>query len=66
MTAPRFDIDVQLTGTDSNAFAIIGKVRRALREAGASKADINHFTNEASASDYDNVLRTAMEWVNVT
>ena len=53
-------IDVQLTGSDGNAFAIIGKVKRAL------PSDVrDEFMNEAMSGDYNNVLATAMRWVNV-
>lgn len=63
---PLFDTDVQLVGTDGNAFAIIGKVRTALREAGASPDEIDDFTTEATSGDYNHVLQTAMRWVRVS
>ncbi len=56
------EITVKLTGTDGNAFAIIGKVRRALQNAGIEHSG---FVTEAMSSDYDNVLITCMKWVNV-
>lgn len=58
------DVTVQLTGHDGNAFAIIGTVNRALRHAGHGD-ETKAFTEEATSGDYDNVLRTAMRWVNV-
>lgn len=60
------DIEVQLTGQDGNAFGIIGSVSKALRRGGVDKAEIDEFTNQAMSGDYDNVLRTAMEWVTVS
>ena len=60
---PKYDVEVQLVGKDGNAFAILGAVQKALRNAGASKADIDMFYNEATSGDYDHLLRTAMEWV---
>jgi hypothetical protein len=62
----KFDIDVQLTGTDGNAYAIMGTVAAALREAGASKEEIDEYTEQSMSGDYDNLLRTATEWVNVS
>ena len=59
------DITVKLTGTDSNAFSIIGKVKDALLKAKISKAEVDEFMTEATSGDYDNVLRTCMGWVNV-
>ena len=38
--------EVQLTGSDGNAFAIIGTVARALRNVGM-KAEATKFTNKA-------------------
>ncbi len=59
------DVFVQLTGNDDNAFSIIGSVQKALRKAGASKDELNDFMTQAMSGDYDNVLCTAMEWVEV-
>ena len=59
------DIEVQLTGTDGNAMSIIAKVRKALRRGGASEEEAKQFCEEAMSGDYDNVLQTAMKWVNV-
>jgi len=58
------EIEVQLTGEDGNAFAIIGAVTKALRRAGHGD-DVQAFINEAMAGDYDHFLRTAMAWVDV-
>jgi hypothetical protein len=62
---PKYDIQVQLIGKDGNAFAIMGAVQRALRKAGASKEEINQYLKEAMSGDYDNLLRTTMDWVEV-
>jgi len=59
------DIAVQLTGRDGNAFAIIGAVSGALRRAGHGE-EAKEFVTEATSGDYDNVLRTAMNWVEVS
>ena len=65
-TIPKYpDIAVPLTGTDGNAFAVLGKVSRALRQAGVSQAERDAFTQEATASDYDRLLQTVMRWVEV-
>lgn len=60
------EVKVRLTGTDGNAFAIIGKVTQALKRAGASLEDVDAFRKEAMSGDYDNVLVTAMRWVDVS
>ena len=59
------NITVQLSDADGNPFAIIGKVRQALRRAGLSAEEIRKFSDEATAGDYDNVLATAMRWAEV-
>lgn len=63
---PRFpDVTVQLVGADGNAFAIIGRVCRALRNAG-HMAEIRAFSDAAmSSADYDDLLRVVTEWVEV-
>lgn len=67
MPQPHFpDVTVQLTGEDGNAFAILGRVKRALRKGGAATPDdVAAFIEEATAGDYDHLLRTCMKWVNV-
>ena len=63
---PRYpDINVKLVGQDGNAFFIIGRVRQALRREGVDEATVEAFSEEAMSGDYDNVLRTAMRWVEV-
>lgn len=62
----KFDIYVQLVGTNGNAFALMGKVVRGIRKAGGTKEDEEAFVKEATSSDYDHLLATCMEWVNVS
>jgi hypothetical protein len=59
------EVAVELSGTNANAYAIIGKVRAALRRAGVPGDEITEFSNEATSGDYDNVLITCMKWVTV-
>jgi hypothetical protein len=62
---PKYPITVQLTGNDGNAFAIMASVSRALKDHGVDREEVNTFTQEAMSGDYDNLLRTAMRWVEV-
>jgi len=55
-----------LVGTDDNAFAVLGVVRRALRDAGVSDEEIQAFSDDATAGDYQHLLAVAMAWVDVT
>lgn len=59
------EIFVQLTGNDGNAFAIMGAVQSALRKAGITKDEISEYMEQSMSGDYNNLLRTAMEWVEV-
>ena len=65
MDNPKYNIDVQLTGNDGNAFAIMGAVSTALKRAGASKEEVKQYQSESMAGDYNQLLQTAMRWVNV-
>lgn len=56
---------VTLSGTDGNAYAILGKVRKALTQAGYTDEQKEQYTKEAKAGDYDNLLQVTMQWVNV-
>jgi hypothetical protein len=58
-------ITVKLTGNDGNAFSIMAQVSKALRKAGASSDEVEQYMSESMSGDYDNLLRTAMKWVNV-
>lgn len=61
----KFQVKVRLIGEDGNAFSILSKVKRALRDNGASREDIESFMTEATSGDYDNLLQTCMRWVEV-
>ena len=41
------EVVVELVGHDGNAFAILGKVSRALRKGGATKEEVDEFMAEA-------------------
>jgi hypothetical protein len=60
------EIEVQLTGQDGNAFAIMGAVQKALRNAEVPKEQIDEYLKESMSGDYNHLLRTAMAWVSVS
>ena len=60
------EIEVQLSGNDGNAFAIMGAVQRALRRAEIPQHEIEQYLNQSMNGDYDNLLRVAMNWVKVS
>ena len=64
-TQPRYpEVQVQLSGEDGNAFAILGRTAAALRAAGVPSEEIDAFFAEATSGDYDHLLQTAMRWVH--
>jgi hypothetical protein len=60
------EIEVQLTGQDGNAYAIMGAVQKALRNAEVPKEQIDEYLKESMSGDYNHLLRTAMAWVSVS
>jgi hypothetical protein len=58
-------VTVKLVGNDGNAFAIMAAVSKAIRKAGATAEEVEQYMNESMSGDYNNLLRTAMKWVNV-
>ena len=55
---------VQLTGKDGNAFAILGRVRRAIVKSNHPEL-AEAFMQGAMAGNYDHLLTTCMRYVNV-
>jgi len=63
---PKFpDVNVELIGHDGNAYSVLGRVARALEAGGASREDIDLFYDDATSGDYDHLLSTCREYVNV-
>ena len=56
---------VKLIGTDGNAFYILGKVKKALQKEGADKEYLDYFLKKAQSGDYDHLLQTCMEYVEI-
>lgn len=62
---PDITVDLgNLNGPEGNAFAILGKVAGAMREAGLSKEEIDTYMTEAKKGSYGHLLRTTMATVN--
>jgi hypothetical protein len=58
-------VKVQLSGADNNALAVMATVSAALRRAGVSDEEITLFLEESTSGDHDDLLVTAMKWVDV-
>lgn len=61
-------VEVRLSGSDGNAFAILGLVVKAMRRADppVPKREQEAFHNDAMSGDYDHLLQTCMKWVSVS
>ena len=66
MSAKYPNVHVQLTGQDGNAFFIMARVAIALKRAGVNADEMAEFRKEALSGNYDKVLQTVMEWVEVS
>jgi hypothetical protein len=62
---PKTNAQVKLVGTDGNAFAILGKVKKAIAKSDHPEL-ASVFMNEAMSGDYDHLLATCMEYVEVS
>lgn len=69
-----YPVKVKLTGTDGNAFALMGQVTDALARYLRGETDLtaseiqavkDQFIEEATSGDYDHLLRTCCKWVEV-
>ena len=58
-------IRVKLIGTDGNAFALLGLVLQALRQAGYGEDFIKAFMVEATRSDYQHLLAVIADTVEI-
>jgi hypothetical protein len=55
-------VKLNLIGIDGNAFAIMGAFQKAARKQGWSNDAIKIVLDKAMSGDYDNLLRTIMEY----
>jgi hypothetical protein len=56
---------LKLSGTDGNVFSILGRAQRAARTAKMPQEKIDEYFAKAKSGDYDNALRTTMEYFDV-
>ena len=56
---------VKLIGEDGNAFAIMGKVVKAMKRTGYSQDEIKDYQAKAMSGDYNHLLAVTMDFVEV-
>ena len=57
---------LKLVGTDGNAFALLGKARRAATDAGWPERRWKEIQTEAMSGDYDHLLQTLIAHFEVS
>lgn len=62
----KYNVKVKLVGEDGNAWSIMARVSKALEQAGATPEEVSEYLRESKSGDYDHLLRTAVEWVEVS
>lgn len=58
------EVKVKLVGENGDAYSILGRVGSALQRAGLTPDEVQEYITEATAGDYDHLLRTTMRWVS--
>jgi hypothetical protein len=67
VTPPEEKVKVRITGTDGNAFAILGTVKNAMRQSRLyTPEQIKAFMDEAMSGDYDHLLQVCTKWADVS
>lgn len=63
---PDVTVDLgNLGGPSGNAYAVMGNVQRAMRDAGKTKEQIDAYIEEATSDDYNHLLRVTCQTVKV-
>jgi hypothetical protein len=60
------DIHVEITGYDQGAYGPLAQCMAAMARAGVPCTEQDRFTREATAGDYQELLRVAAAWLAVT
>jgi len=53
---------MELVGLDGNAFSLMGEFSKRARRQGWTNDEINYVLEKCMSSDYDNLLRTLMQY----
>ena len=56
-------ITLKLVGLNGNAFVLLGAFSRQAKKEGWSKEEIDGVLKEAQSGDYNNLLRTLVEYI---
>jgi hypothetical protein len=70
-TSPKYpNIKVKLTGTDGNAFSLMGRCTAAIKESDLAREEVrritDEFRDEAMSGDYDHLVATCANYFKVS
>ena len=60
-----FDVFEIMKNGDGNAYSIMDRVTKAIKKEGAKDVDIQKYRMEATCGDYQNLLTTSMDWLEM-
>jgi hypothetical protein len=60
--ASKTGLTLNIIGSDGNAFSILGKAIKTMKQANLSQKDIDEYEVLATSGDYNNLLRVTMDW----
>lgn len=58
-------VTVKIVGGDGNAYAVLGAVKREMRRHKLTDEQYEEYEKEATADDYNHLLRVTMTYFNV-
>lgn len=58
-------VKCKLTGEDGNAFAVMGRVVTALKQAGVTEEKISIYLEDAMMSNYENLILVSMTYLEM-
>ena len=58
-------IEIDLTGENGNAFFILAKAFRIMKDLNCTPADIKAFEDDATSSDYEHLLKVVEQYFDV-
>lgn len=56
--------EYSLIGVNGNAFSVMGYVRRAMKETGFTREEIEAYTKDATSGDYNHLLVVSIDMID--
>ena len=62
---PKIVVQLALEGLGGNAYAVMGKVAKAMKRAGVPREEVEAYYAESTGGSYEDLLAMAERWVTV-